>query len=509
MLKTASALVDKAADTADIYCAAAVYSIADHVQRQRLQDIMLQTRRHLLQLARWEHTPASVLQLLVETVSHDDKAQGSSIAVRLDKNANTPALALSQLYAKASQAGKKQAALTLLIAQHAHTPLAVLEKIVRLEGGHEHDAVEILKAVSQNPAASPALLKRLLTKTATTASYAFLLKNVAANPSASASLLSLIYALGDAYSRAAAVAHVNCSAALLKKALTDAEPLVLRQIAADARLSAQALTSLVLSEDAAVRCGVAANPKASPALIKLLAQDSSPRVRRIVAARTDLSRRSYAYLSNDCDDWVRQWLARNAGVPRKLLYQLAADSHADVRRAVARNSHCPSKILHKLATDISPWVRAAVAYQPRATKSLLKQLATDSDIDVLSGVANNLHTPQRLLKRLACSAEDDIRRSVICNPNAKRSTLRLLLQDGYYLHRLLLVNNPRLQDADKWALCADPDYQVRFVAFSYFARLLAKTGLENKKPAKKKLALPPVRSGKKRVRRQQDVPMNK
>jgi hypothetical protein len=498
MLTTARALVDKAANTADIYCAAAVYSIAEQDQQQRLQGIMLKPRRHLLQLARWEHTPASVLQLLVDTVNHEDKAQGSSIAVRLDKNANTPALALSQLYAKANQAGEKQAALTLLIAQHAHTPLAVLEQIVGLGDAQEHEAAEILKAVSKNPAANPVLLERLLTKTATTASYALLLKNVAANPAASASLLSMIYAQGDAYSRAAAVAHINCSPALLKKALTDAEPLVLRQIAADARLSAQALTSLVQSEDAAVRCGVAANPQTPPALMKRLAQDSSARVRRVVATRADLSRRSYAYLSHDSDDWVRQRLARNASLSRKLLYQLATDDHADVRRAVARNSHCPSKLLKVLAADIKPWVRAAVAYQPRAKKGLLELLATDSDIDVLSGAANNQHTPQRLLKQLACSLEEDIRRSVICNPNAKRSTLIPLLQDGYYLHRLLLVNNPRLHDRDKWPLCADPDYQVRFMAFSYFARVLAKTELTNKKQANKKLTIKPARSSKKK-----------
>ena len=481
MLKTANALVNKAADTADIYCAAAVYSIANREQRQRLQAIMLKPRRHVLQLARWEHSPATVLQLLADEIQRHTQSSGS-IAVRLDKNANTPPRALSQLYARSGEDSKNQAALTLLIAQHAHTPLRVLEKIVAAESGLTPASVEILKALSKNPAATSALLKRLLTKTATTASYGLILKNVAANPAASAGLLALIYAQGDVYSRAAVMAHANATPALLKKALLAAEPLVLRQIAADARLTTPQLALLATSEDAAVRYAVAANLQAPPALIKHLLLDTSPRVRRMLAARPDLSRRSQTCLSDDSDNWVRQRLARNASVPRKLLRKLANDSHADVRRAVARNSRCSQKLLKLLALDESPWVRAAVAYQCLAPKSLVKQLATDSEIDVQSGVANNKNTSQRVLKRLASSATADIRRGVILNPNAKRRALLPLLQDGYYLHRLLLVNHANLHDRDKWHLCDDPDYQVRFMAFSYFARVLAKGG-----PAKKVL----------------------
>jgi hypothetical protein len=99
----------------------------------------------------------------------------------------------------------------------------------------------------------------------------------------------------------------------------------------------------------------------------------------------------------------------------------------------------------------------------------------DDAIDVLSGVANNPNTSQRLLKRLVASVEADVRRGVILNKSATRATLLPLLEDDYYLHRLMLVANHQLKDVDKWSLCFDPDCQVRFTAFRYFAKRFIKS----------------------------------
>jgi hypothetical protein len=33
-----------------------------------------------------------------------------------------------------------------------------------------------------------------------------------------------------------------------------------------------------------------------------------------------------------------------------------------------------------------------------------------------------------------------------------------------------------LKDIDKWQLCFDPDFQVRFTAFKYFANRFVKSG---------------------------------
>jgi hypothetical protein len=96
-------------------------------------------------------------------------------------------------------------------------------------------------------------------------------------------------------------------------------------------------------------------------------------------------------------------------------------------------------------------------------------LAADSAIDVLSGVAANAHTPQDILRRLAQSDEADVRRGVILNPGAARATLQPLLEDPYFLHRVLLVGTPQLADSDKWGLRDDPDHAVRFEVFRWFA----------------------------------------
>ncbi|WP_152417581.1 hypothetical protein [Methylophaga lonarensis] len=105
-----------------------------------------------------------------------------------------------------------------------------------------------------------------------------------------------------------------------------------------------------------------------------------------------------------------------------------------------------------------------------SSADLLLMLARERDVDVLSGVANNPNSPQSLLKKLSLSTQPDIRRGVILNANAERDTLLPLLEDPYYLHRLLLVSNSKLTDADKWRLHDDPDAAVRFSAFRWFSR---------------------------------------
>lgn len=463
VLNSVKDLVDKAIGAGDVYSAAAVYSIANCEQREVLEGIMFAKRRDALALARWEHTPAAVLNAL-SIKNNSDVA----VVIRLDKNQNTPALALSTLYGLEHGQVKRNTSFTVLIAQHRHTPINVLEAIVQFV-----DDIEVLKAVSKNTVANAQVLGLLLNRVANSSVYEAIAKNVAANPSASADLLSAIYSYAGSSLRVAVLKHENCPQSLIKLAefnVADAAIEIQRQLVKDSRLSLQALASLVTSQDTVLRTGLAANLVAPKMLIKQLLKDESPLVRRAVAARADLTVSSIKYLMNDKDHWVRQWLARNPAVSRKVLEKLSADPHADVRRAVARNSRCTNALLSELAKDEDAWVRAAVAYQKNATKRLLEALAEDADIDVLSGVANNPHTPQHILLKMISSPEADIRRGLILNRKAQRKTLLPLLEDSYYLHRLMLVSNTALKDADKWRLCDDPDFQVRFSAYQYFAK---------------------------------------
>ena len=458
VIKTKKDLVGKAIEAADLYSAAAVYDIADSNERREVEQVMFSKRRNALLLARWEHTPASVLLGLSEYIL---SAGEDAKLKRLYKNPNTPAEALSRQY-EHEKSTKQRCSLILLVAKHQHTPMSVLENIARF-----NNDIESLKMLSRNASADENILMTLVSRMPIIFD-----KNVASHLLASADVLMLIHDRGDVYTCATVIGHKNCPLKLIEDAeIDDKLPLlVLRQLSKDERLSKVALAKFLKNKDSVVRCGVASNLATPKEIIRPLLDDSNAAVRRALASRKDLTIASIKVLLNDKDVWVRQWLARNLRVPKKLLAQLSLDVHDDVRRAVARNARCSAEILNTLAKDKSAWVRSAVAYQKNTPKYILELLAEDTNIDVLSGVANNHHTPQKILQKLALSAEADIRRGVILNENVTRKTLLPLLEDSYYLHRLMLVTKPQLKDKDIWHLCDDPDFQVRFMAFRHFTK---------------------------------------
>ena len=462
-------LVKLAIAAGDIYSAAAVYEVATGSDREQLETRMFGKRRDALLLARWEHTPTSVLLALANSAANKD----SAVVVRLDKNPNTPSHALSKLYVDEGKSGKGNSRLSVLIAQHQHTPVNVLESIAKFDCD-----IESLMAVSRNAVANADVLSLLMSQLATSQKYDVLKKNVAAHPSATNALLEQIYFNSDVYTRAAVIGHVNCPQSVIVHAVNDDDVLVMRQLAASNLVSAEVLARLAISKDKAVRTSVAANMAASNALISRLVHDDSHAVRRAVAARPDLTVANIKCLMKDSDHWVRSWLARNPLVSRRVLARLSIDPHVDVRRAVARNTRCPIGLLKALATDESAWVRSAVAYQHNSSKRLMLALAEDFDVDVLSGVANNPHTPQYVMRKLSASTEADVRRGVILNKKATRNTLLPLLEDPYYLHRLMLVSSSKLKDKDKWHLHDDPDLQVRFVVFRWFLNRINKAILQ-------------------------------
>ena len=80
--ENANELVKIAIDSKDMYAAVAVHQIAQGKDRTKLETIFCNERRKLLKLARWEHTPASVLKVLSQL--HDEAVQ-----LRIDKNPST------------------------------------------------------------------------------------------------------------------------------------------------------------------------------------------------------------------------------------------------------------------------------------------------------------------------------------------------------------------------------------------------------------------------------------
>lgn len=451
-------MVDKAISSGDVYSAAAVYGISDGRRRKLLESMVFSKRRELLRLASWEHTPTEVLQMLTDS---DDPF----VTLRLCKNPKTPSAALTELYVKSFKDISNGINLTTPIAKHQHTVTNLLAIIT-----HVNEDLETLKAISQNPSANGQLLMELLSYPPQDEKYKVFDKNVASNPSASLEALKVIYDRGDSYARAAVITHANCPELLLSQAESDGDVFVQRKLARKC-VKLDVLANLAENKDTAVRCGVALNALTPQSLIKKLMDDSNFEVKRRLAKRCDLQVADIDRLMNDEDSWVRLWIARNKTTRLKVLKVLSCDKSHEVRRAVASNPRCPVVLLEALAKDNNAWVRSAVAYQKKSPMRLLVELAKESDIDVLSGVANNKHTPQSILQELVHSSESDIRRGVILNRNARRTTLMPLLEDPYYLHRLMLVDNPMLSAVDKLQLCEDPDYNVRFAAYSWFAGL--------------------------------------
>ncbi len=449
--QSAAVLVDDAIASGDVHCAAAVYEVGDGKQQAVLRKLMFEKRRDVLMLARWEHTPSEVLRALCE--SSDE-----FVRLRLGRNQNTPVQVLAE-----QEQTNANADLTGLIAQHQHAPHDLLQNLAEEDEDAEH-----LKSICRNQASDAAVLMTLSAR-----KPGDFEREMVGNPNVSADMLQVIYRSGDAYLRAAAVGHANCPLALMHEAMDDKEVLVQRQLAKDARLPAAVLMQLATAEDTAVRAGAAGNPALPAEAQPLLAKDEAVAVRRALAARTDLAERLMEQMSTDKDDWVRQWLGRNPALPQALMRQLAEDKVDDVRRAVARNPQCPLALLRYLANDKSDWVRAAVAYQPNADSVLMRELAADTDIDVLSGVAANANTAVSLMMKLARHEEADVRRGVILNPQATRLILVPLLEDPYYLHRLMLVGHAQLTAEDKWRLHDDPDYRVRFSVYRWFAQAFA------------------------------------
>ena len=63
---SADALIDCVINSGDLHSAAAVYELAQGEKKKQLRDLLCEERRNTLLLARWEHTPAAVLQMLAE-----------------------------------------------------------------------------------------------------------------------------------------------------------------------------------------------------------------------------------------------------------------------------------------------------------------------------------------------------------------------------------------------------------------------------------------------------------
>ncbi|WP_417542035.1 hypothetical protein [Methylophaga thalassica] len=448
MPSSAAELISVALDSGDIYSAAAVYGLADFHDKQLLAKLLTEKRRDALKLARWEHTPADVLGLLAGM-------QDEAVRLRLDKNPATQTQTLNNLYCD-----EVDISFITLIAKHVHTSAEVLWQILQTTTD-----LDLVRAVVKNPNADDKTLS-LISEQFTGQFDA----ELASHPATSSDVLMSLYARGNAFIQAAVVCHDSCPVTLFTLAAKQENTLILRHLAANLHIDKRLTARLALDKDYSVRRAAASHKNLPAWVLEELVSDESEYVRRVVAAREDLTSEMMNSLIADADHWVRQWVALNPKLSESQLYSLSQDECKEVRRAVARNSKTNPALLNQLANDPEIWVRAAVANQPNTPASTLNILAEMDDIDVLGGVAANPKTPQKVLQRLSYSISADVRRAVILNSMAIRQTLLPLLDDPYYLNRMMLIQSKALNADDKWTLYDDPDPAVRFILFTWFSR---------------------------------------
>ncbi|WP_289284917.1 MULTISPECIES: hypothetical protein [unclassified Methylophaga] len=445
---SAAELISVALDSGDIYSAAAVYGLADIDDKKSLAKLLTAKRRDVLKLARWEHTPTEVLALFADV---EDEA----VRLRIDKNPATQTQTLSNLYRD-----EADISFITLIAKHANTSAEVLWQIL-----HSSTATDLVRAVVKNPNTDAETLALVAEKFADQFDA-----ELASHPATSADLLMRLYARGNEFVQAAVVAHKACPDTLFTLAAKQESSLILRHLATNPHIDKRLTSRLALDKGYSVRRAAASHKNLPAWVLEQLVRDDSEYVRRVVAAREDLTAEMMNCLIADTDHWVRQWVALNPKLSDSQLYSLSQDEHKEVRRAVARNPKTNSALLRQLANDEQVWVRAAVANQPNTPASTLIILADMDDIDVLGGVASNPKTPQKVLQRLSYSISADVRRAVILNKMAIRQTLLPLLDDPYYLNRMMLIQSRALSADDKWTLYDDPDPAVRFSLFTWFSR---------------------------------------
>lgn len=432
----------------DPFAAAALYPYAAPQDRPALEARMFGARRDRLQLASAAFLGVAVLQRLA--VLGDDEA----LALRLARNPATPAEALAVLWRRGG--GPR---LRRLLARHPHTPRPILAEIA--EWAVE---LETLRALCENSGVAADVLAALGERR-----IGVLQRLLAVNLATSAAtLLALRRDAGEEAVRAQILLHPHCPQSLLVG--LPASALERRCLAQHHRAPAALLAELASDPQAPVRRAAAANPATPLSALVAACFDVDAAVRRAVAARRDLSPQLAACLIDDPDAWVRRALARNPACPADLLARPATDADLEVRRAAARHPACPPHLLDRLSRDAAAWVQAAVAYRDDLPPTVLRRLARSSDVDVLAGIARNPATAPSRLARLAVHECPDVRRAVILNRRTPRAVLRLLRQDGYALHRAMVVDHPRLADTDRWRMRDDPDAQVRFRVFHHFAR---------------------------------------
>ena len=306
------------------------------------------------------------------------------------------------------------------IAKHPHTPIHVLEKLIR--EGH----TKVKKAIALRSNLSEQLIIQLAMDYRVHA-----MRFLAHNRYISGELLAELAQNYQLRVRQMAVRHPH--------------------IPVDVLLEAAQVPQL--------RLFVAENPRTPMELLLKLTRDSRGDVLKAIAENPNSPAFVLEELSeNPLHDLS---LARHPNtspeVMEKILWRLAMNERLSIRKYVAQHPHIPLRILTQWVKT-SPEVYAWIAQNTSTPPDILEKLALSSSKEVLRNVAQNTNTPAHILEKLSNEAYLEVRQAVARNPNTPAHILTILVKDWNL--RLCIVKNPNTPGSVLEELLQFPRYDA-------------------------------------------------
>ncbi|ULR49407.1 DUF2336 domain-containing protein [Streptomyces deccanensis] len=226
-------------------------------------------------------------------------------------------------------------------------------------------------------------------------------------------------------------------------------------VAARPGLPPQVYARLAVDPTPGARADLAANPAIDDTLIRALADDTSPDVRRALAHNPRVPLDVLAELAATTRIGTTP-LPRIASATAAEVEELARSPHAAVRMLPARRRDLPAGVRDALADDPDAKVVSAVAAHPGLSEARLHAMVDRHGVQVLTGVAANPDATPAFLERVA-RHRPPVRkalRAIAQHPRATAAALLPCLADERA--RPLAARHPALPPTVVVELLSDP-----------------------------------------------------
>ncbi|MYV41791.1 PE-PGRS family protein [Streptomyces sp. SID1328] len=241
--------------------------------------------------------------------------------------------------------------------------------------------------------------------------------------------------------------HPPLTAATFAQLATDPDPRVRAELVRHRDLPVHRLVALAADPDTKVRKEAVSRAwthLTPPARTALLADpDAGVRAEAMLLhhGSTPLPAADFAALPGDA---VRERAARTCVLTRELAEELVHGAETTLRSAAAQNPHLDADLVTLLGQDPDPGVRWSVSVRPDLTEAERARVAVEFDPDAhchpLPWVLDLEHD-EEAMRRCATSAHVMLRRSAACARNLPPDVAELLAHDEDWVVRLFLAEH--------------------------------------------------------------------